>query len=84
MLSQGGAGMRRGEGREEAEEMRFWLVGKVVMTVEVELHWDRGVGEDAKDDEEVEEAEAGMPVTRSRLSSPLVKEETLKELRSVI
>jgi hypothetical protein len=34
--------------------------------------------------EGLEEAEAGMPVTMSRLCSPLVNEETLKALRSVI
>lgn len=38
-----------------------------------------------EDEAEAEsEAEAGIPVTISRLCSPLVKDETLKALRSVI
>lgn len=38
-----------------------------------------------EDEAEAEsEAEAGIPVTMSRLCSPLVKDETLKALRSVI
>ena len=43
----------------------------------------RVVGSEAAE-MKIAEAEAGMPVTMSRLFFPLVKEETLKAQRSVI
>jgi hypothetical protein len=42
------------------------------------------VGSEAAMERKVAEAEAGMPVTMSRLCSPLVKDETLNALRSDI
>lgn len=57
------------------------LVGSGAEAAEMRV---MGVGVGARVGVRDADAEAGMPVTRSRLFSPLEKEETLKALRSVI